>query len=54
MLVPVRTTKVCSFIWDFAKYSFVVFIAICLWWSSGKVPNSNAGNQSSNPTQNFF
>ncbi len=54
ILVPFRTNKVCSFTWDFAKFSFVLIIIIYLWWSSGKVLNSNAGGQSSNPLQTFF
>jgi hypothetical protein len=32
----------------------VLIIIIYLWWSNGKVLNSNAGGQSSNPMQNFF
>jgi hypothetical protein len=30
ILVPFRTTKVCSFSWDFGKYSFVIIITIYL------------------------
>jgi hypothetical protein len=54
ILVPFRTTKVCSFTWNLDNYSFVQIVFIKLWWYSGKVFNSDAGGQSSNPSCEIF
>ncbi len=54
ILVPFITTKVCYFALDLGKYSFVQTFLIYLQWSSGKVLNSYAGGQSSNPVSEIF
>jgi hypothetical protein len=38
ILVPFRTTKVCSSNWDLGKYSFLHIVYIQLQWSSGQSP----------------
>jgi hypothetical protein len=47
ILVPFRTTKVCSPNWVPDKYNFMRNFNILFNWSSSKVLNSDAGGQRS-------